>query len=152
MKLLKINDIYSVRIDDEDFENMSKYKWQILKTKHCTYAKRHHNNSTVYMHIEIMKPNNGMQVDHKDGNGLNNQRSNLRICTQKQNKQNRSRQVNQINKYIGVSKIKNKWQARYWNNGKTIVIGRFDTEIEAATARNEEILKIRKEFAKLNEI
>lgn len=70
--------------DDEDYEELSKYKWFITKV----YASRHSGNKTVYMHREIMKTPENMETDHINGDVLDNRRENLRICTRQENARN----------------------------------------------------------------
>jgi hypothetical protein len=98
-----------------------------------------------------MNPPPGLVVDHIDGNGLNNTRVNLRICTSAQNICN-SKGRSKTSKYKGVTrrKMSNKWFAQIKFNRKHIDIGRFDNEIEAAKAYDNVARKLFKEFAYLN--
>ena len=109
-----------------------------------------------YIHRYIMKPPLNMVVDHIDGDKLNNHRSNLRICSHRENVINSSAQKHKLySKYKGVSfcstekRIK-KWVAACELHGKRITIGRFHTEIEAAKAYNKEAKKLFGKYAKLN--
>lgn len=149
MKIIHLNKGYYTKVDDEDFEKLSLYKWT-LQSENEMYSKRNHKGKTLYLHREIINCPKGYQVDHRDGDRLNNQRYNLRVCSLLENRRNRARQKNQSNKYIGVSKIKDKYLARFWHEGKTIIIGTFYSEEEAVMARDAKVLEVRKEFAKLN--
>ncbi|APM39404.1 HNH endonuclease [Clostridium kluyveri] len=93
-------------------------------------------------------------IDHIDGNGLNNCKSNLRIVTSQQNSFNRRYKVLKTSKYKGVywnSQFK-RWKARIQVDGKRILIGTFENEEDAARAYSEKALFYFKEFAKLNVI
>lgn len=84
-------------IDDEDFEAINEFKWYANKHRNTYYALRHlpinSSKKLCYMHRVIMKSPTRKQIDHIDGNGLNNQKSNLRICTGSQNQQNRTKRT-----------------------------------------------------------
>lgn len=104
------------------------------------------------MHREIMNAPKGMVVDHIDGNGLNNRKSNLRICTQAQNNLNSRPKRNCSSRYKGVSFYKRDkiWQVQIFHNSRTIFLGRFDDEIEAALAYDRKAAELFGEFAYLN--
>lgn len=82
-------------VDDEDYEELNRHKWYAKKTSDAGsfYAARFQRingrPTTIYMHREIMNCNNGMEVDHRDGNTLDNRKEKLRTCTKKQNLENR---------------------------------------------------------------
>jgi hypothetical protein len=90
-------------------------------------------------------------IDHMDGNGLNNSRSNLRAATNAQNLQNRGKQKNNTSGIKGVSwdKARSKWAAEIRSQGKRYHLGRFDTKEEAAEAYRKAAKKLHKEFAKI---
>lgn len=122
-------------VDDDMFDYLSQFKWCAFKAKNTYYAKRNSkDNHTFYMHIEILGKKEGFEIDHVDGNGLNNQRQNLRHLTHRQNLQNRH--DNRASKYPGVSFFKqtNKWAACFYFNGKYIALGYFTDEYEAFLA------------------
>ena len=138
-------------VDAEDHEGLCRYKWTALTIGKKCYAFRNAGRHCLLMHREITNAPTGMVVDHKDGNGLNNCKSNLRVCTHQQNVCNKGPRF-ATSKYKGVSwdKTKNKWRATTSFKGKPIAIGRFDDEIEAAKARDRKAYELFGEFAYLN--
>lgn len=143
-------------IDAEDKCLTSKYKWSYNRNNYATASIRKGVNdySTVYMHRLIcgLKRGDGLIVDHINGNGLDNRKSNLRICSKTQNQQNQKPRHTAISKYKGVGFYKRdlKWRARVIHNKKDIELGKFDNEISAALAYDEAAEKYHKEFAWLN--
>jgi hypothetical protein len=97
----------------------------------------------------IMRPRRGYIVDHKDGNGLNNCRDNLRVCTQRQNQANR-RSDGGASRFVGVRRYGDKWRATIQYRGKVYHLGVFDDEVEAAKARDRKAWELHGEFAYLN--
>lgn len=142
-------------VDDEDFESINQYKWFVMKSRTTIYAARNvrvgGKRTNLRMHWEIM---GGKGVDHKDHNGLNNQKSNLRFCTASENLMNRRKWKNTSSIYKGVcfNKLARKWQANIQTNGKLIHIGLFVSEVDAARAYNEKAIEFFGEFANLNNI
>lgn len=126
-------------VDDDDFERIRHFHWYARKTRNKFYAaykvKKQGKSTTFYMHREIMNYPEGMHIDHIDGNGLNNQRSNLRICTCQENQRNRhGAQSNSKSGVKGVSwhKTSGKWRAVIKVNGKHKQIGEYKTISEAS--------------------
>jgi hypothetical protein len=103
------------------------------------------------MHRQITGAAAGLVVDHIDNDGLNNRRSNLRICTIKQNSRN-SRSPGGASRYKGVSRDKRhkKWRVKIICNGKRISVGYFANEIKAALAYDEHAKELFGEYAYLN--
>lgn len=141
-------------VDDEDYAEFGGYNWQAVpKGNGNYYAKRSHwdgtKESTVLMHRQVTNCPKGMQVDHIDGNGLNNCRSNLRICTSAQNNTN-SRRSNS-KQYRGVFRyLKNGWRCGIRANGSRIDKYGFTTAEDAARAYDELARRHHGEFARLN--
>lgn len=145
-------------IDDDDFERVSKFKWTSLYNPNNKkwYARRavggRGRQTTIYMHRFILNAPKGIQVDHINGEGLDNQKRNLRLATNAQNHQNQIKPVASKSGFRGVSfdKRRNKFYARIWLNGRRISLGRFQTAVEAARAYDEAAVKLHGEFARLN--
>lgn len=91
-------------------------------------------------------------VDHFNHNGLDNRRVNLRICTNSQNQMNRKPNKNSRSKFKGIRLHKRGqvWEARIMLDGKSLYLGGFKKEIDAARAYNKAALEIFGEFAYLN--
>lgn len=113
------------------------------------------NKKKIYLHRLITNCTKGLIVDHIDGNGLNNCKSNLRICSYIQNGHNRKAKKNSLTGFKGVYKRKdreNNWIARIIVNGKDIYIGSTDTPEKAAAMYNTAAIKYFGDFALLNNI
>jgi hypothetical protein len=127
-------------VDDDVYEWAKDFKWFAYKSGRGFYAARQASRKEftkrklIHLHHCVIGfPLNKMQVDHKDGNGLNNQRTNLRIVTQRVNGQNLI--SHRAGKLVGVSLIRGKyWRATIHVNGEGIHLGYFPTEQEAHEA------------------
>ena len=144
---------YVALVDEEDFEMLNQFNWCVKKDGCTFYAFRvtivDGRRTTLYMHCVIM---NGKGIDHRDGNGCNNQKSNLRFCTGSENQMNQRKQKNRSSIYKGVTfnRTDKKWMAQIHINGKNIHLGRFILEVEAAKAYNAKAIELFCEFANLN--
>lgn len=136
MKYIKLSQNKVAKVDDSVFEKLNKFKWSAQKHRKTYYALRVSNGKPILMHREIIGANDGELVDHINGDGLDNTKSNLRICTNSENLHNREKSVNNTSGYKGVyfEKSRNKWKAQIMINYKLINIGRFNTKEEAAKA------------------
>lgn len=142
-------------IDESDFDLVSAYKWHPMVPKnpdYSTYAFSQTKRSTIYLHRLITAAKTGDYVDHIDHDGLNNLRSNLRVCTQSQNMQNRNSHGGNTTGFMGVyfHKKTNKYQAQLQKNGRKISAGLYPTPEEAARARDQAALKHFGVYAYLN--
>lgn len=162
MKKLILSQGFYALVDDADFELLSKYKWNVFRDSRRSkniYAVRGVGVNGVYKSIRMHRELLGItdpkiQIDHKDGNGLNNQRSNLRVCTQAQNLANRSLNKNSTSGYKGVywDKRRSIWRAHIRFNGKLKVIGYHENKDVAAKMYNDEAVKTFGDFSRLNAI
>lgn len=148
-------------VDDEDYEYLNQWKWQARKNRRgdrvwTWYAARLENQSgrrvLLLMHRVIMAvADSNLKVDHRDGDGLNNQRSNLRECTNSENSKSRRRSQNNTTGYKGVTLEKSgKYRARIRVNYKSINLHSYLTAIEAARAYDDAAKKYYGDFALLN--
>lgn len=148
MKTIPLSQGKVARVSDEDYERISQYKWcaSEVKLKHriIWYAVRRTSKKappcrTVLMHREIAAVAGIPLVDHRDGDGLNNQRHNLRPATANQNQQNRTKKQGFSSRYKGVfwNKEREKWEAQIRIAKRIHHLGRFSSE-EAAGRRYDE--------------
>lgn len=150
MKELQLSQGKTALVDDEDYGYLSRFKWTAVKHRNTFYAVRTEyadNKSKGHrLHRVIMGYfTEGVIIDHKDGNGLNCQKNNLRICQQVQNRHNATGWGQ--SKYPGVTKRGKKWIARIRPAGKLIYLGSFDTEELAAEAYNKKSIELYGDFA-----
>lgn len=144
----------SVVMDADDYFYLKKWQWHTLVANGKFYAKRDFLEGfkikSALLHRIIMNPQGKMTVDHIDGNGLNNQKSNLRLCTHRENLCNRKKNFNSKFKFKGIYKYKKKWCAYICPNGIKKHLGVFRTQNEAATEYDKAAKKLFGEFANLN--
>jgi len=143
-------------VDEEDFEELNKYKWhaRIQTYTGAFRAKRRENKKEIDMAREIMNCPPGLEVDHINGDLLDNRKCNLRICTHGENMRNRRLQRNNTSGYRGVHYFKRdgRYVAYIYLNGRKIHIGSYKTDIDAAMAYNAHARDLHGEFARLNDI
>jgi len=136
-------------VDPADYEQLSQHKWYAMKVGPNYYACRHEGRLTILMHRQIMQPPDGMVVDHKNNNSLDNHRVNLRVCTQAQNLYN-TRPTGAGSGYKGVIRNGDKWVFRVKHRGRTYRQGGFDDPAEAARARDRKAIELFGPYAWLN--
>ena len=154
MKEIQLNRGMVALVDDEDFERVNQFKWYAKKSKRTYYAVHTiHKHGKIKMHRFILNVNNAdIQVDHVDRNGVNNQKENMRLCTNRQNTYNKSPKPNCSSKFKGVSILKNKksYRARINKGEKLIHLGCFEVEEDAARMYDKIAKELFGEFAYLN--
>ena len=143
-------------VDDSDYEQLSKYRWCAQKRDNTYHAARrqrlHEGGAYVYMHRQIMGVESSVEVDHRDGNGLNNQRRNLRVCTSANNNfAFQHKRANKTSQFRGVSLHRcGKWRASLQISCRQIHLGLFEDEVAAASAYDAGARIHFGEFAHLN--
>jgi hypothetical protein len=147
----------SFLIDDEDYDAVSAYRWSVCKNKGKSYAV---SSQVGSVHRFLLAVPDELEVDHKDGNGLNNQRHNLRPATRQQQCQNSKKRTRQKkssyrSELKGVCRVATKrrviWRAVVKPRGKRdLELGCYQTEREAGLAHDFYALKEYGEFAYLN--
>jgi hypothetical protein len=147
------------KVDPDDYERLRKYEWLTKKGKNSFYARRRvptgksKKEKLVYMHQMVVKVPKGMVIDHINQDGMDNRSDNLRPATYSQNLCNRKKRSGAMySKYKGVhwNKSHKKWAARITFEKKTIELGYYLSEIEAAKAYDNAARKYHAEFACLN--
>jgi hypothetical protein len=145
-------------VDPEDFAWLSAMRWYYSANNGGGYAQRHEKDEAgrwvnVKMHRLILRAPAGVEVDHIDGDKLNNTRANLRVCTRAQNARNLARKPGK--RFKGTTLEKAKWRQKRWKavvmvEGRNISLGYYMTEEEAARAYDAAAIKHFGEFARLN--
>jgi hypothetical protein len=166
MELVIYSKIYGSHVvyyDDIDHELVSGYHWMISKGKKGVFyargyiGKKSGGNGVhdkARMHRLIMNCPEDLQIDHIDGNGLNNQRVNLRVAKNAQNCRNQRAHSDSLTGYKGITFVKKKklYFARIRVNNKLISLGRSKDLKKAVIRYNEAATKYFGEFAFLNKI
>ena len=157
MRVIELTQGHVAVVDDEDFERLAQWRWHYAdgyaKRNECIdNAYKAHKYRTLAMARSIMNPPKGMEVDHRNGNTLDNRRANLRIVNRAQNQQNRKTHINNKLGIKGVcfSKAHNRYRARIISNGVCVRLGWFKTIKEAKAAHDSAAIKLNGEFARLN--
>lgn len=144
---------YEIILDDSDYILYKNTTWhvRISRPSGNLYAQ---NNKSQQLHRLIMDAPKGKDVDHINGNGLDNRRCNLRLCSRADNCKNRRLSKNNRSGYNGVSwyRDRNQWRAKIQLNHKTIALGYYKNPVDAAKAYNQAAIKYFGEFARLNSV
>lgn len=150
---------YFAIVDDDDYDFLMQWKWSYRdgyakRSEHVSLGNGLRKQVPIPMHGVILLASDGLVPDHKNGNGLDNRKDNLRPATQQQNMWNRKPVTGSTSKYKGVS-----WRAKssYWIanikiNDKQKHLGCFANEDDAARAYNDAAKELHGEFAKLNPV
>ena len=155
MKELALSQGKVALVSDEDFDVSNRFKWSFTHG----YARRIEKVSgikkRIYLHRFILDAKEWEEVDHINGDPLDNTRDNLRLCTHKENLSNKKTPSHNTSGYKGVTYFKHgkrikRWKAEVKVDGKTKCLGYYFTPLEAATVYNQKAIEIYGEFAKIN--
>lgn len=142
MKYIKLPNNLETSVSDEDFQELSRYRWRFM----WKYVVRHEkkweyfnlkDRKVIAMHTQIMNTPAGLFIDHINHNPLDNTRENLRICTTQQNNCNKRKlkmTTHSQYKWVSYYKNNNKWTASVRYNWKSKYLWSFSNEKEAANA------------------
>lgn len=157
MREIQLTQGKAALVDDEDFEWLNQSKWRAGLTGKTFYARTHikkHGGGyrNVLMHRLIMGNPEGKSIDHIDGDGLNNQRHNLRICSVAQNAHNATRMSTNTSGFKGVfwDRRSQTWRAGVMAYGKRKWLGCFNSPVQAALAYDKAAREYHGEFARTN--
>lgn len=141
-------------VDDEDYDRVARHKWWVIENVSGNrYAMARIDGRFISMHRFILNPPSHLEVDHRDGNGLNNQKANLRLCTRQQNQWHRRGEIvwqdGTVTKGIYRIEFKDtvRWYARLSVKGSEWRSGPYKTREEAMRAYDEAARRILGEFA-----
>lgn len=141
-------------VDASDYDFLSQFKWTAHEMRHTSYALRAVRyggiQRVMYMHRYILLPDPEQEIDHANGNGLDNRRANLRIATRAEQMANRVP--------CGISRFKGvqwyaptkRWRAEITKGSQYHYLGYFIDEVDAAVAYDAAARELHGEFAKLN--
>lgn len=143
------------KVDEGDAWLVQGRKWTFVKNGHCLYAASPCSDGStkaVMMHRLLLSPREGEVVDHRNGDGLDNRRANLRVCTHANNLWNSRKHCKSSSSYKGVhwSNKQQRWIAKITVNGRRIYGASTKSEVEAAKVYDQMALRYFGEFARLN--
>ena len=152
-------------IDDDDASKVNQYEWYSFRVHRCWYVATdfsvHGKAKRIYLHRLVMNAPDKTEVDHINGDGLDNRKENLRIVTHQQNLANQKLSEANTSGYKGVTLDQRKkkdgtsmtptWMAQTKHNGKRIYLGKFATPELAARAYDRKMIELHGEFARTNE-
>ncbi len=164
MRIIQLGLGREALVDDNDYEQLSSHTWRATSNERglIWYAIRQvyrkgRSPKKIRMHRAIMRARAWQQIDHVNGDGLDNRRSNLRVATASQNVQNRRKQRALTSRFKGVARMDHRYVSKPWKatiglNSKQRHLGYFESEEEAAIAYNQAAKEMFGPFAKPNEL
>jgi hypothetical protein len=143
-------------VDDVDYAELSRFKWSAAKRGDAFYAVRgiggRANRRLVYLHRVILNAQHGQDVDHVNGDGLDNRRGNIRIATTAENMHRRDASKQNASGYrgVGFEQRRGKWSAQIKLDRRCYFLGYFNDPLDAARAYDKAAAEMHGEFARLN--
>ncbi len=160
MKEIPLTQGYVAIVDNEDYEELMRWKWYAAIQESQPVARRNTRKAeggkrrVVLMHRQILRALPGEDVDHANHTTLDNRRSNIRRCTPSQNQGNRCKSTGCSSRFKGVRwhKGAHKWCAQIKYRGVSRHLGLFTDELDAARAYNVAAVEMFGQFALLNDV
>ena len=163
MKRIPLTQNQFALVDDDLFKVLSQYSWYALKREQTYYAAHAHGTNrtqrgVIYMHqmvYQLRGKRAPITIDHRDGNGLNNQTTNLRPATRRQQQFNkRKRRRPTSSRYLGVNwdALTGLWLVRVSIHGHARNLGRYADEFSAAWVRDYYARKYYGQYARTNNL
>lgn len=153
MKIIPLTQGYEAIVDDEDYVwAASLFPWCVSKSSNKRYASKRQNKKIVYLHRLLMNAPAGVEVDHINGNGLDNRRENLRLCSHADNQRAKKPQRGGTSPYRGVYWYKRhqKWATKIQRLDDVYFLGYFSEEEDAARAWDKKAKELFGDFAYQN--
>ena len=147
---LLVNRQVEVLIDVADFETVIAHRWTVMAGRNTFYVVRgNRDNKLVRLHRQLLNAPENTLGDHKNLNGLDNRRKNLRPCSHSENNFNARLRKDNPSGHKGVFQYPSgSWGARIWKNGRRFYLGVFQTAIEAHGAHARAAAVLHGEFAR----
>lgn len=140
-----------ILVDDEDFDKVSAIEW--VKYPSCRYIQAHINGKTTSIHRYILGAPDGSNVDHINGDRMDNRKNNLRFCTHAQNMKNRKPNKEGKSAYKGIVVLPNgRYRAKINSDGKRFDLGVYESEYDAVIAYNAAAKVLHGEHCYLNQL
>lgn len=149
MKTIPLTQGQSAIVDDEDYEELSRYKWLANRSSHNKIWKVRRSCGT-YMSRQIMDAPDYLEVDHRNGDTLDNRRDNLRLCTHAENMRNIQKRTKHSSAYKGVHGWPGRWRSSIRFEGQLYHLGYYKSELQAAAFYDIAAIYFFGEFANLN--
>lgn len=150
VRVIKLTQGKVALVDTEDFERVSAFKWYAGQRRGTWYAFTDGVGKTTAMHRLVLNAQVGEEVDHRNNDGLDNTKRNLRVVTHTQNLQNRRPSNRYTFKGVSYHDGAQKYRARITKDGKQIHLGFFVDDVDAAKAYDEAAKELFGEHAQTN--
>lgn len=154
-KSIELTNGYETIVDDDDYSWLTQWTWRACVSRWQRHIYVVRSGDEMRMHRLITNTPKGMMVDHANGDGLDNRRANLRVCSAIENQRNKRKRIgvsSSIFKGVSWDRQCHRWRVQIMVEGRNKSIGRFATEAEAAVAYNDAATVLFGEFALLNDL